>query len=67
MKDILTWRKASRSGAAGDCVEVAFGPDGRATGYVRDSKSPERGYLVVTPPSLAALLADVKTGRLDLS
>jgi hypothetical protein len=63
----VTWRKATRSASnGGGCVEVAFGPDGRATGMVRDSKAPERGYLAVTPVTLGALLASVRKGELDL-
>ena len=62
----MEWRKAKRSGAANGCVEIAFGSDGRAVGMVRDSKSPERGYLTVTPHVLAALLTNVRRGELEL-
>jgi hypothetical protein len=34
---------------------------------IRDSKSPERGHLAVTPVVLAAFMTSVKAGRLDLS
>jgi hypothetical protein len=34
---------------------------------IRDSKSPERGYLAVTTETFRALLADVKDGRYDLA
>jgi hypothetical protein len=62
----LTWRKASRSaGNGGGCVEVGMNADGRAHG-VRDSKSPERGHLTVTPTMLGALLATIRRGELDL-
>jgi hypothetical protein len=62
----LTWRKASRSaGNGGGCVEVGMNADGRATG-VRDSKSPQRGYLTITPSMLGALLASVNRGELDV-
>jgi hypothetical protein len=63
--EAIRWVKASRSAAQGDCVEVGTTPAGGAAG-IRDSKSPERGHLAVTPDKLGALLADVKAGRLDL-
>jgi uncharacterized protein DUF397 len=61
----LTWRKASKSGNGGDCVEVGTTAAGGAAG-IRDSKSPERGHLAVTSAILGALLDDVKAGLLDL-
>lgn len=62
----LTWRKSSFSGNGGpNCVEVGTAAAGSAAG-IRDSKSPERGHLAVSPGMLGALLADVKAGRLDL-
>jgi hypothetical protein len=62
----LTWRKASRSSNGGaSCVEVGTTPAGQVAG-IRDSKSPERGHLAVTPGMLGALLTSVKAGRLDL-
>jgi hypothetical protein len=62
----LTWRKASKSGnGGGECVEIGTTADGRCAG-IRDSKSPERGHLTVTPASLAALVVSVKRGELDL-
>jgi hypothetical protein len=66
MENIVTWRAASFSGAnGGQCVEVGTTAGGPVAG-IRDSKSPERGHLVVTPEVLGALLGDVKAGRLDL-
>jgi len=60
-----TWRKANKSGNnGGACVEIAFTTDGRAAGLVRDSKSPERGFL--TTSALAAFITDVKGGRYKL-
>ena len=61
----IRWVKASRSAAQGDCVEVGTTPAGGAAG-IRDSKSPERGHLAVTPAMLGALLEDVRRGELDL-
>jgi Domain of unknown function (DUF397) len=61
----LTWRKAKRSAANGSCVEVGTTAAGEVAG-IRDSKSPERGHLAVTPVMLRALLASVERGELDL-
>jgi hypothetical protein len=62
----LIWRKARASGSnGGNCVEVGTTAAGRAAG-IRDSKSPERGHLTVTPAMLGTLLDDVKAGQLDL-
>jgi hypothetical protein len=63
--DIVNWRKARASASNGDCVEIGTTAAGRAAG-IRDSKSPERGHLVVTPEVLGALLGAVKRGGLDL-
>ncbi|MBW8482968.1 DUF397 domain-containing protein [Actinomadura parmotrematis] len=53
------WRKASRSNTTGsDCVELA--ELGGAIG-VRDSKAPNAGHLVLTKPTLARLVAAVKS------
>jgi Domain of unknown function (DUF397) len=62
----LTWRTASRSAAnGGGCVAVGTTAAGHVAG-IRDSKSPERGHLAVTPAMLGALLAGVKRGELNL-
>jgi hypothetical protein len=61
----LIWRKASKSAVNGDCVEVGTTAGGSVAG-IRDSKSPERGHLAVTPAMLGALLEDVRRGELDL-
>ncbi len=60
----LVWRKSSRSGGGsgngggGDCVEVAFGPNGP---LLRDSKAGEAGKLLPTSRSaFDALLTTVK-------
>jgi hypothetical protein len=66
MEDIVTWRKASKSGNGGECVEVGTTAAGRVAG-IRDSKSPERGHLAVELDAFAAFLADVKAGRRDLA
>lgn len=51
---MTVWRKASRSGAESNCVELAN------TGAVRDSKNPGGPALTV---DLQPLLAAVKLGR----
>jgi hypothetical protein len=57
------WRKSSRSGSTGNCVEVA----GNLPGIVgvRDSKDPAGPALVVTPTAWSAFAQEVKAGRLD--
>jgi hypothetical protein len=56
----LTWRKASRSNAGNDCVEIA-----RTTaGYlIRDSKDPNGPRLPLDTPTWAGLIDDVKNGK----
>ncbi|WP_119728543.1 DUF397 domain-containing protein [Thermomonospora amylolytica] len=62
--DNAAWRKSSYShGGSGDCVELAALPD--VIG-IRDSKNPAAGHLRVGRRHLAALLAEVKSGRHDL-
>jgi hypothetical protein len=62
----LSWRKSSFSGNGGaECVEIGTTQAGIVAG-IRDSKSPERGHLGVTPDVFGALLASVKRGELDL-
>jgi Domain of unknown function (DUF397) len=58
------WRKAVSSGDSnGGCVEVAGNLAGVTA--IRDSKRPGDGAHVVRRDAFAALLADVKAGRLD--
>lgn len=57
-----TWRKSTRSGNVGNCVEVA---DLDASVGVRDSKNPTGPALLFAPTEWAAFVADVKSGRLD--
>jgi hypothetical protein len=59
-----TWRKSTRSGSTGNCVEVA----GNLAGVVavRDSKNPAGPALVFTPTEWAAFVGGVKDGEFDL-
>lgn len=58
------WRKSTRSGAQGNCVEVAQ----LSTGMIalRNSRDPDGPALIFTPDELAAFLAGVNVGEFDL-
>jgi hypothetical protein len=58
----LTWRKASASGAEGNCVEVADLPGGAKA--IRDSKRPEAGALRYTAAEWAAFRDGLIAGEL---
>jgi Domain of unknown function (DUF397) len=55
------WRKSSRSGQSGNCVEVAGNLPG-AVG-VRDSKDPDGQALVFATPAWLAFAGRVKSGK----
>jgi Domain of unknown function (DUF397) len=58
----LEWRKSRYSNSQGDCVEVAFLPDGRVA--LRDSKDAGTGpALLFTPREWAAFTAGVADGE----
>ncbi|BCJ38355.1 hypothetical protein Athai_58580 [Actinocatenispora thailandica] len=56
------WRKSTRSGNSGNCVEVAGNVPGIVA--VRDSKDPHGPALVVVPAAFAAFAAAVKSANL---
>jgi Domain of unknown function (DUF397) len=58
------WRKSSRSGSTGNCVEVAANLPGVVA--VRDSKHPDEAKLIFTPPQWDAFTAGVHNGEFDL-
>jgi hypothetical protein len=57
------WRKSTRSGGEGSCVELA---DLATAVGVRDSKDPSGPALVFDRTELADLLGRVRSGALDL-
>jgi hypothetical protein len=59
----VSWRKSARSGALGNCVEVAVLPSGEIA--VRNSRFPDGPALVYTRAEIAAFLAGAKDGEFD--
>jgi len=58
----LTWRKSTRSGAAGHCVEVANVP---AAVMVRDSKDVDGPKLTFADAEWTGFIAGVRAGEFD--
>jgi len=54
------WRKSSRSGQTGNCVEVAGNMPGIVA--VRDSQDPDGPALILTPAAWRALTRKVRSG-----
>lgn len=59
----VNWRKSARSGAVGNCVEIADLPGGGIA--VRNSRYPEGPALVYTRTEVAAFVAGAKDGEFD--
>jgi hypothetical protein len=59
----LAWRKSRRSGALGNCVEVAPMTSGDIA--VRHSQLPDGPVLVYTRAEMAAFLSGAKDGEFD--
>ncbi|MEV7622447.1 DUF397 domain-containing protein [Actinoplanes sp. NPDC089786] len=57
------WFKSTRSGANGNCVEVAFLAGGEVA--VRDSKDPDGPKLRFTAAEWAAFVGGAKDGEFD--
>lgn len=57
------WRKASYSGAVGNCVEVASTDSGEIA--IRNSRFPDGMALVYTRAELAAFVSGAKDGEFD--
>jgi hypothetical protein len=56
----FSWRRSSYSDSGGgDCVEVAA----TALIHIRDSKTPDRPYLTVSPAAWADFLATLASSR----
>ncbi|GAB6898508.1 DUF397 domain-containing protein [Kineosporia succinea] len=57
------WKKSARSGAQGNCVEMAALQDGQVA--VRNSRFPQGPALVYTRSEIEALILGAKDGDFD--
>lgn len=58
-----TWRKSTRSGAVGNCVELADLTSDQVA--VRNSRFPDGPALIYTREEMAAFLTGAKDGEFD--
>lgn len=61
--DNAAWRKATRSGDSGDCIEVAPLAGGQVG--IRDSEHPEQAPYVVSASVWGAFIDGAKKGEFD--
>lgn len=59
----LSWRKSKRSGAIGNCVELAELPCGDFA--LRNSRHPDGPALIYTRDEIAAFVSGAKDGEFD--
>ncbi len=59
----VTWMRSRRSGAQGNCVELARLADGAVA--MRNSRDPEGPALLFTPAEITAMFAGVREGEFD--
>ena len=59
----VAWRKSKRSGAVGNCVEVARLANGDIA--VRNSRFPDGPALIYTQAEINALILGIKDGDFD--
>lgn len=60
---VMNWRRSSYSSSNGqNCVEVARNPTGAIT--IRDSKNPDRGYLMLSRGEWQSFTDQIKAGHL---
>ncbi|MEV4532538.1 DUF397 domain-containing protein [Asanoa sp. NPDC049518] len=59
----VTWVKSRRSGAQGNCVELARLADGAVA--VRNSRDPEGPALIFTPAEMTSMFHGVTAGEFD--
>ncbi|OLB64051.1 MAG: hypothetical protein AUI10_12770 [Actinobacteria bacterium 13_2_20CM_2_72_6] len=59
---LVTWRKSSRCGESGTCVEMASHDQGV---LVRDAKDPDGAILFVDRAAWRSFVAGIRTGEFD--